>query len=312
MPPPSNDELIAARARLGALIDGKYRLISVIGLGGMGIVYEAEHLFLQRTVALKILHPRYEDTMEASRRFLKEARTVGSLGHPTIVQILDAGFVGGTTPYLVMELLRGENLEQQIARMGGLRVHQAAFVLRELMRGVAAAHAKGVIHCDLKPANVFIVDQAYEPNKVKILDFGISKVAEESKSSISDTGSSVLGTPDYMAPEQVQGANVDPRTDIYAAGIVIYEALSGAPPFTDRSRARVFMNILREPPPPIQGLREPVPQAFQNLIASLLGKELDQRPPHARAVIENLDRLQLVPSGLAKPSGSFIASKRQS
>ena len=296
---PPNDALASANARLGTTVDGKYRLRALLGIGGMGLVYDAEHLFLSRHVALKILHPRYADTHEGATRFLKEARAAGSIGHRAIVQVMDAGFVDGTTPYLVMELLEGENLEQRIDRRSGIRVKQAAVVLREMMKGLAAAHAKGIVHCDLKPANVFLVERAFDVGAIKILDFGISKMAHDKMTSISDSGEHVMGTPQYMAPEQVKGGTLSTATDIYGAGAVIYEALTGVSAFAARSRVESFVKILRDPPPPIVGKREPVPPQFAALIEKMLAKEPGERPASPQDVIQLLEDFGLVP-----PSGS--------
>jgi serine/threonine-protein kinase len=271
----------------------------------MGLVYEAEHLFLGRSVALKILHPRYADTHTGAARFLKEARAAGSIGHRAIVQVMDAGFVDGTTPYLVMERLEGENLEQRIERRQGIRVRQASIALREIMKGLAAAHAKGIVHCDLKPANIFLIDRRFDVGTIKILDFGISKMAHESRSARTESGEHVLGTPQYMAPEQVQGGLVSPATDLFAAGAVIYEALSGASPFAGKNRVDTFLKILRDDPPPLVGKREPVPTTFVALVDTLLRKDLRERPASAADVGKLLEDLGLVP-----PSGASMGSIR--
>ena len=291
---PNSRALAIAAQRLGTTVDGKYRIRAVLGLGGMGIVYEAEHLFLGRSVALKILHPRYADTQEAAARFLNEARAAGSIGHRAIVQVMDAGFLDGTTPYLVMERLEGEDLEHRIRRRKGLRVVQAAMVLREMMKGLAAAHAKDIVHCDLKPANVFLLDKHIDVGTVKILDFGISKVGEQ-QTSRTESGEHVLGTPQYMAPEQVQGGVVSPQTDLFAAGAVVYEALAARPVFPGENRVDLFVQILRDEPAPLVGNREPVPEAFTQLVLRLLSKSRRQRPASAADVVKAIDEMALLP-----------------
>jgi eukaryotic-like serine/threonine-protein kinase len=306
---PSNLHATAAR-RIGMTVDGKYRLKSVLGVGGMGIVYEAEHLFLSRVVALKILHPRYADTQEGAARFLKEARAAGTIGHRAIVTVMDAGFLDGTTPYLVMEKLTGENLEARIARRGGLRVRQAAIVLREMMKGLVAAHSKGIVHCDLKPANVFLVDAKIDTSHVKILDFGISKMsAIETMTARTDTGGHVLGTPQYMAPEQVQGGQVSDATDIYATGAVVYEALAGQPAFGGPSRVDLFIKILRDAPPPLVGKREIVPPPLAALVHKMLSKRVADRPESARDVVDQLDMMAVLPPPLRASSSAMNAAK---
>jgi len=292
-PPSSPPSQLDARQRIGTTVDGKYRLRALIGVGGMGLVYEAEHLFLGREVALKMLHPRYADTQRWSALFLQEARTAGALTHRAIVQVIDAGFVDGTTPYLVMERLHGENLEARIKRRGGIRVPQAVQVLREVLRGLGAAHGKGIVHCDLKPSNIFVIDRNIEPGHLKILDFGISKTGQFAMNARPDPGEQVLGTPFYMAPEQVRGHELTPQTDLYGLGAVLHEALSGAPPFAQTRRADLFRAVVDTPPPPLVGRREPVPEGFRALIERLMAKDPSRRPATAAEALQELERLGL-------------------
>lgn len=288
----SSATMVAAVSRVGTTVDGKYKLRSLLGVGGMGIVYEAEHLYLGRSVAVKIIHPRYADTHDAVARFLNEARAAGSIGHRAIVQVMDAGFVDGATPYLVMERLDGETLADRVTRRNGLRVAQAAMVLRELMRGLGAAHAKGIVHCDLKPPNVLLVGRKIDVGTVKILDFGISRI---SKQAPAKPGELVMGTPLYMSPEQVKGGVVTAAADLFAAGVVTFEALTGRPPFDGGGKVEVFVHILRDPPPPLVGKREPVPDDFAQLVLSLLAKAPEDRPESANDVVRALDAMGIVP-----------------
>jgi serine/threonine-protein kinase len=286
----------AAQQRVGHTVDGKYRITALLGVGGMGVVYEAKHLFLDRVVALKVLHPRYEDAHDAARRFLREAQALGKVGHRAIVTVLDGGFLDGTTPYLVMERLVGENLAQRITRRKALRVEQAVIVLREMLKGLAAAHAKGIVHCDLKPENVFLIDKEIVAGNVKILDFGVARMVAGESSSDPDKGLRTYGTPEYMSPEQVTGGDIEPRTDLYGAGIVAYEALAGKAPFAFdvKARATVFMRILRDTPPSPVGLREPIPAPLVALIAQMMGKTPEERPASALDALRMLDEMQLV------------------
>jgi serine/threonine-protein kinase len=272
----------------------------------MGVVYEAQHQFLGRKVALKVLHPRYEDGHDAAKRFLREAQTLGSIGHRAIVEVLDGGFVDGTTPYLVMEHLQGENLAQRITRRKALRLVQAVIILREVMKGLAAAHAKGVVHCDLKPENVFLVDRAIEMGHVKLLDFGVARIVGGADVDITThsgivDGNRLYGTPEYMAPEQVVGEELGPRTDLYGAGVVAFESLTGTTPFGTHAekRAVVFGRILRDKVPRIVGLREKVPAALASLVESLLAKHAQDRPESAVEVLHLLDELELVPTSMS-------------
>jgi serine/threonine-protein kinase len=282
-----------AERRIGQVVDGKYRIKSIIGLGGMGIVYEAEHQFVGRPVALKILHPRYADRLEEFRRFLHEARTIGAVGHRCVVEVYDAGAADGTTPYLAMELLVGENLDQRIRRTGPLSARRAFRVAREVLKGLEVAHRKGVVHCDLKPANVFLVRGHTRRGFIKLLDFGVSRM--ERGDDPADTASgSVFGTPHYMAPEQVSAGALDARTDLYAVGAVIVESLTGKPPFVGHSRAEVFWKILHEPVPAVLTARDDLPPELARLVRRLLSRDPSDRFQSAAEVVAAIDA-----SGLA-------------
>ena len=230
MPEQDHDPALeSAKKRLGQVVDNKYRLLSVMGIGGMGIVYEAEHQFLGRRVALKILHPRYVDRLGEFQRFLREARAVGAIGHRTIVEVFDAGFLDGTTPYLVMERLVGENLEEYIKRKQTLSAKRAFRIAYEVLRGLSVAHNKNIVHCDMKPANVFILRSQGKYTGVKLLDFGISKLAVGGRAhAVDEPTGFVFGTPHYMAPEQVLGGEVEPLTDVYAVGSDRLRVLDGS------------------------------------------------------------------------------------
>jgi len=286
--------LASARQRIGSVVDGKYRVADVIGVGGMGVVYEAKHLYLDRIVALKVLHPRYEDAHDAAKRFLREAQTLGRIGHRAIVQVLDGGFLDGTTPYLVMERLVGENLAERLRRRRALRVEPAVIVLREMLKGLAAAHAKGIVHCDLKPENVFLIDKTIAPGSVKLLDFGIARMVKGEREHEGELRA--YGTAEYMSPEQITGGTIDPRTDLYGVGAVVYEALTGGAAFAPKAgvKSTVFMRILREVPPRVVGLREPVPDELADLVERLLAKSADVRPQSAQDAIFAVDEMQIV------------------
>lgn len=279
----------SAKRRLGQVVDSKYRLLSVIGIGGMGIVYEAEHQFLGRRIALKILHPRYLDRLEEFQRFLREARAVGAMGHRSIVEVFDAGFVDGTTPYLVMERLVGENLEQYIERKQTLSAKRTFRIAYEVLNGLSVAHSKSILHCDMKPANVFIVRSQIGRTGVKLLDFGISKLAIDGRANAVDEPTGfVFGTPFYMAPEQVVGGELDQRTDIYSVGAIVYEALMGRPPFAGQSRSDVFKQILRSRPDRLAPPRGALPPELTDLVMRMLAKRPEDRPPTAAHVIDQL------------------------
>ncbi len=284
-----NPALESAKQRLGHVVDNKYRLLAVIGIGGMGIVYEAEHQFLGRRVALKILHPRYVDRLEEFQRFLREARYVGAIGHRSIVEVFDAGFLDGTTPYLVMERLVGENLEEYFEHKGHLSARRAFRIAYEVLRGLQVAHAKGILHCDMKPANVFLVRAPGVRTRVKLLDFGISKLTVEGRAhAVDEPTGFVFGTSLYMAPEQIVAAELDPRTDVYAVGAILYEALMGKPPFMAATRREVFKKILRDRPEALHPRQGDLPPVLSDLVMQMLAKRPTDRPPSAAAINEAL------------------------
>lgn len=211
---------------VGAIFGDRYRLRALLGKGGMGAVYEAEHVLLGRTVALKILHAEYADRPEVRRRFENEARAVVAIDHPNVVRALDVGRAPDGSPYLVFERLRGRDLEQLLRERGSLGVPEAVRILRAVSDALQAAHARGIVHRDLKPANVFLEEPGDVP---KVLDFGISKLGELGGPT-THTGV-VMGTPAYMAPEQLRDSSrVDARADVFAAGVMLHRMLAGALP----------------------------------------------------------------------------------
>jgi serine/threonine-protein kinase len=303
-------------------VDGKYRLTSLIGIGGMGIVYEAEHLFMGRRVAVKVLHPRYEDAHEAAVRFLDEARTAGTVLHRTIVEVLDAGFVDGTTPYLVMERLSGENLRDGIQRRQALRSEEVAVVLCELLKGLASAHGKGVIHCDLKPENLFLVDKRTEIGCVKILDFGVARMAlgaaGEGRPHVSTRVPDprgeprpVAGTLAYMPPEQILGESLSPRTDLYALGVVAFECLTGEPPFALEPLGSLRDRILRGAPARLVGRLESVLPSLSQLVHALMSKRPEERPARAQDALQMLVETGLLSGHATASLGRLLSDRRR-
>jgi serine/threonine protein kinase len=213
---------------IGQLLGERYRIVGEIGKGGMATVYVAEHMLIGRLVAIKVLHPQFAENAECVRRFLAEGRTVGTLGHPNIVESTDMGFTANGAPFMVLELLDGRNLEEEIHRCGKLPIARAVHIAQQIASALAAAHARGVIHRDLKTPNIFLIDPGGRDH-VKVLDFGISKFLET-------TGKTqrgmLLGTPSFMSPEQVSDpGSVDRRTDVYSLGVILYEMVGGKLPF---------------------------------------------------------------------------------
>jgi serine/threonine-protein kinase len=229
---------------IGQVIDGKYRIVRIIGEGGMGAVYEGENTRIRRRVAIKVLHAGVASNTEMVQRFEREAQVAGTVGNDHILEILDLGALPGGERYMVMEYLDGETLTDRIKSRGRLTPSEATVLVKQVLQGLAAAHAAGIVHRDLKPDNIFILkEKAGTRDYVKIIDFGISKFAEQGASSRMTRTGALMGTPHYMAPEQATGSSeIDRRTDIYAVGIILYEAVTGRVPF----QAETFNQLLFE------------------------------------------------------------------
>ena len=264
---------------LGTLLGAKYRLEALLGQGGMGAVYLAENVDIGRKVAVKVLLPEIAADAEALARFKIEARAAAAIGHPNIAEVIDFGTSPEGGAFLVMEYLQGETLGGRLRRAGPLEVEAVGWIADELLAAVAAAHAKGVIHRDLKPDNVFLVEQPVRT--VKVLDFGVSKFREQGQVALTRTGM-VMGTPAYMSPEQARGAkDVGPASDLYAVGALLYEALAGAPAFEGESYNEVLAKVLTEQHPPLSAVRPGLPSAVEGALDRLLAKTVADRPADA-------------------------------
>ncbi|HEX4341401.1 MAG TPA: protein kinase [Polyangiaceae bacterium] len=229
----------------GQVLDGKYKIVRVIGEGGMGAVYEGENTRIRRRVAIKLLHAGVAANTEMVQRFEREAQVAGTVGNDHILEILDLGALPSGERYMVMEYLDGVTLTERIKMRVRLSAQEAVQLIRQVLRGLGAAHGAGIVHRDLKPDNIFILrEKAGIRDYVKIIDFGISKFSEQNGASsrMTRTGA-LMGTPHYMAPEQATGSmDIDRRTDIYAVGIIMYETLTGRVPF----QAETFNQLLFE------------------------------------------------------------------
>jgi serine/threonine-protein kinase len=273
---------------------GNYAIKSLIGEGGMGVVFAGEHRFLGTKCAIKVLHGSYANNPQVTQRFFQEARTTLEIDHPNIVRIFDLGQSNDGALYLVMELLQGRSLGQAIAE-GGFGEGAVARIGSLVAEGLAAAHAKGIVHRDLKPDNIFLTG-----DQVKVLDFGIAKVMQSSSST--KTGS-LLGTPQYMAPEQAKGSkHVGPHTDVYALGAILFEMLTGQPPFVGEDLPELLAKQLFEPPPSPRTLVA-CSTEMENIILSCLEKDPAARPA---SMLELRDRLK-TRIGVAPPSRTMAA-----
>jgi eukaryotic-like serine/threonine-protein kinase len=290
--PPSTPEPSSRRhALVGHILEDKYRPTAILGEGGMGTVYEAEHLLIGRRVALKVLHPAQAQRRDAVWRFRHEARVVGSIGHPNICEIYDVGELEDGSPYLVMERLHGENLADRIEREDVLPFVDAIDITLQVLSALTAAHEKGIIHRDIKPENIFLSERPGFAPIVKLLDFGISKASAEEDLHLTRTGM-VMGTPYYMAPEQARGEVIDARIDLYAVGIILYESLAGQRPFSAPNYGALLRLILFEDPRPLRELRPSLPEGFDHIVRRALAKDRDQRFRTAQEFMAALNGLR--------------------
>ena len=271
----------------GRVLDEKYRLDRRLGEGGMGTVYRATHLLIDRPVAVKVLHQRFVEDEAAQERFRREARAAGRLNHTNAVTVTDFGRTADGCVYIVMELLEGRNLREVLAFESPLESGRAAALMLQVAAAVEAAHESGVIHRDLKPANIFIVQPKNAPPLVKVLDFGIAKLAADSvddseQHALTLTGV-MIGTPRYMSPEQCDGAHLTPAADVYSLGIILYEMLAGATPFTGASPLAVALQHSSKPPRRPTELVSNIPPELERVVLHALEKNPLNRPPDAGA-----------------------------
>jgi eukaryotic-like serine/threonine-protein kinase len=266
------------QARLGEIVGGKYRVQRFLAAGGMGVVYEAQHLLVGRRFAIKFLRPELVNKRESLARFQREAQAAGALESDNVAAVLDFGIVPDGSPYLVMEYLIGENLERLLAREGPLPLERASELVLQASRGVQCAHAAGIVHRDLKPQNLFTCRREDGTELVKVLDFGVAKLGTFDDANSATRTGSVLGTPAYMSPEQARGEkNIDHRADVYALGAILYELVSGQRPHPGDSPNAVLHHIATQPPVPLAAARPELPTALLDVVARALAAEPDQR-----------------------------------
>jgi serine/threonine protein kinase len=271
---------------------GKYKVVEVVGKGGMGCVYGALNTTINKRVAIKVIDPVLARNAEANARFQREALAASAIESPHIVQIFDAGETDDGTPFIVMELMRGQDLGGYISENGRLDLGDALNVFAQILKGLAHAHEAGIIHRDLKPDNVFLVQRDDDPVLVKLLDFGVSKISRPSADVPLQTltrQGTVVGTPFYMSPEQAQAfPDVDGRTDIYSAGAILFECLTGRPPHVGRAYEQVIVNICMKDAEDVRAHNADVPDGIAELIAKALSRERDDRYPDARTMLAAL------------------------
>ncbi|HEY6876878.1 MAG TPA: protein kinase, partial [Polyangiales bacterium] len=281
----------------GQLVGGKYRMIRTLGRGAMGAVYEAEHTGTGKHVAIKWLHAHVMENRMAVERLMREAQASARVRHLNVVDVYDVEREGDAL-FLVMEYLEGEPLTNMLER-GGEPFHVVLGLIAQAMRGVAEAHRQGIVHRDIKPDNIFLAYQRDRAQPIaKVLDFGISKLDTPSGGlSLTQTGSA-LGTPLYMSYEQLAGSrDVDARSDIYAFGVIMYEALTGMLPYQADNFAELAAKVITTEPPTPRQLRPEIPEALDQIITWAMRKRREERPPNMAALLEALHPFTLPPPG---------------
>ncbi|MEC7524624.1 MAG: protein kinase [Myxococcota bacterium] len=293
--PRTGRSLTSGRALVGRVIANRYRVLALLGEGGMGAVYVAEHLLIGRKVALKRLHPELTGDEKAVARFQREARAAAATGHEHIVEVLDLGFGEDGAPFLVMEYLRGKALSRLLAEHERLEPRRACRIVGQVLAALHAVHRRGIVHRDLKPDNIFLTRRRGDTDFVKVVDFGISKMrTEEGEQGMDLTRTGVmLGTPFYMSPEQARGVkNLDHRIDLFGAGVILYESLAGQLPFDGENYHQLLQAILSGKHPPVLELRPDLPPALAEVVEKAIAQSPDDRYQSAREML-----LALVPHG---------------
>lgn len=293
---------------IGEVVEGRYKIIRAIGHGGMGRVYYAEHVKLQKPFALKFLLGDLTQNQEMVRRFDREARSMSRLNHPHCVSVTDFGETQTGLLYLAMEYLEGQDLAKVMRKEGPLHPKRAAKIARQVCEGLSEAHQVGIIHRDLKPENIMLVRRGDDHDFVKILDFGLAKLLEQGNE---ETGTAltslgiVHGTPPYMSPEQANGDTLDGRSDLYSLGVILFQMVTGRLPFERASAMEVMLAHVREKPPLPRSLRPDLPVTIEAMILQALEKDRDKRFSDAR---EMARALQAADDATEMLSGNLLSA----
>ncbi|MCA9677345.1 MAG: serine/threonine protein kinase, partial [Myxococcales bacterium] len=282
-----------ADPRIGTVLQGRYRVLEALGVGGMGVVYRGERLGLNKPVAIKFLRGDMAVQDEFVVRFEREARAMSQLQHPHLIPVIDFGVVDAT-PYLVLEYVRGDNL-YDVLRKGPMPVARALTIMRQVLAGLGHAHQQGIVHRDVKPDNVILADAEGTGDHAHLFDFGLAKLTGGGGENTSPAAAYAIGTPSYMSPEQARGEPVDVRSDVYACGVLLFEMLTGRKPFRGDNSRDVLRHHVKTPPPT---LAEAAPDRtfspeLEAVVARALAKDPAERPADALAFAEELEPLAL-------------------
>ncbi len=289
---------------VGSTFDNRYVIDEPLREGGMGLVYKGTHKGIGKAVAIKVLREDMVSDPEMLKRFRNEARAVSLIESPHIIDITDYGILPDGARYYVMELLEGESLGDLLARTGPMHFAKLIHIAKQIAMGLGAAHKAGIIHRDLKPDNVMIIRFGQEETFVKVLDFGIAKVASDSQK-LTKTGA-VFGTPLYMSPEQAAGIELDQRTDIYALGVIMFEMAAGRVPFNAENVMAILSQHMYKAPPSLRSLVEDIPEALEAIIVRLLAKKPESRYGSMDELVADLDQ---VAKGLAPESTARVLAQ---
>jgi DNA-binding NarL/FixJ family response regulator/tRNA A-37 threonylcarbamoyl transferase component Bud32 len=282
----------------GSIFDRRYRIEYVLGRGGMGIVYRAKHIHMQRSVAIKVLYPQHGTNLKLIRRLQQESRAASALQHANIVSVHDFGLTEQGHPFLIMDYVDGDSLDRWIRVKGGMSIHQYMDVFMQVANALSATHMQGIVHCDLKPSNIMLDGNIHQGFTPQLVDFGLAVIMPTSKNVYDQQTQSfdVLGSPLYMSPEQCEGTPLDFRTDIYSLGCIMYEALTDRPVFECTTPYQLFHKHVNAAPEPFSVVapHAEIPKELETIVMRCLQKKPDNRFASASAIANDLRKLLAV------------------